>query len=92
MKLAKRFRRIGCSVDKMKNSRIRWILYLALIAMYLLHKDFWFWRNPALSLGLPVGLVYHIAFCVAMAVLMAMLVKYAWPSQLEIEKDDSVDK
>lgn len=92
MKLAKWFRRIRCSVDKMKNSRIRWILYLALIAMYLLHKDFWFWRNPALVIGLPVGLVYHIAFCVAMAVLMAMLVKYAWPSQLEIEKDDSVDK
>lgn len=76
----------------MKNSRIRWTLYLALIALYLLHKDFWFWRNPALVIGLPVGLVYHIAFCVVVAVIMALLVKYAWPSQLEIEEDDSVDK
>ena len=76
----------------MKNSRVRWILYLALIAMYLLHKDVWFWGNPASVIGLPVGLVYHIAFCVAMAVLMALLVKYAWPSQLEIEEDDSVDR
>ncbi len=76
----------------MKNSPIRWILYLALIALYLLHKDFWFWRNPALMFGLPVGLVYHIAFCVVVAVIMALLVKYAWPSQLEIEEDDSVDR
>ena len=41
--------------------------------------------------GLPVGLVYHVAFCVVVAVIMALLVKYAWPSQLEIEEDDSVD-
>lgn len=92
MQLEKRCRRIRCLDDKMKNSPIRWILYLALIAMYLLHKDFWFWRNPGLVIGLPVGLVYHIAFCVAMAILMALLVKYAWPSQLEIEGDDSEDK
>ena len=92
MQLEKRCRRIRCLDDKMKNSPIRWILYLALIALYLLHKDFWFWRNPGLVIGLPVGLVYHIAFCVAMAILMALLVKYAWPSQLEIEGDDSEDK
>ena len=76
----------------MKISLIRKTLYLALLALYLLHKDLWNWQSPALLCGLPVGLVYHIAFCVAMAVLMALLVKYAWPSQLEIEEDDSVDR
>ena len=76
----------------MKISLIRCILYLALVALYLLHKDFWFWRNPMLLLGLPVGLVYHVAFCIVATVLMALLVKYAWPSHLEIEKDDSVNQ
>ena len=76
----------------MKISPIRKTLYLALIALYLMHKDFWNWPNSALVFGLPVGLVYHVAFCVAVAVLMALLVKYAWPSQLGIEEDDSVDK
>ena len=71
----------------MKNSRIRWILYLALIALCLLHKDFWFWQNPDLVFGLPIGLVYHISFCVVVTVWMALLVKYAWPSHLEIEED-----
>ncbi len=75
----------------MKISLTRLLLYLALVSLYLLHKDFWFWRNPMLLLGLPVGLVYHVAFCVVVAVIMALLVKYAWPSQLEIEEDDSVD-
>ena len=77
----------------MKILLIRWTLYLALIVLYLLHKDFWFWRNPMLILGLPVGLVYHIEFCVVVTVLMALLAKYAWPSHLEIEEEeDTVDK
>ena len=76
----------------MKISFIRWTLYLALIALYLLHKDYWFWQNPTLVIGLPVGLAYHIAFCVVVTVLMALLVKYAWPSHLEIGEDDSEDR
>ncbi len=67
----------------MKNSLIRWVLYLALFALFLIRNDFWFWRNPSLVAGLPVGLVYHIVFCAVVAVLMALLVKYAWQSDLE---------
>ena len=71
----------------MNISLIRCTLYLALAALYLLHKDFWFWQNPTLVFGLPVGLVYHIAFCIVVTVLMTLLVKYAWPSHLVIEED-----
>ena len=67
----------------MKISLVRCTLYLALIALYFLHKDFWFWRNSALVIGLPVGLVYHVGFCLVVVVAMALLVKYAWPSHLE---------
>ena len=59
------------------------VLYLALLAFYLLHNDLWLWRDPSLLLGLPVGLTYHVLFCLATAVLMAMLVRWAWPSQLD---------
>ncbi|MDE0299436.1 MAG: hypothetical protein OXN17_12455 [Candidatus Poribacteria bacterium] len=71
----------------MKISLIRWLLFSALIALFVLHKDFWFWRNPTLVIGLPVGLVYHIMFCAAVTVLMVLLVRYAWPSHLEIDED-----
>ncbi len=58
----------------MKNP-IRWMLYCLLVLLFLLHNDFWFWETPQLVLGLPVGLLYHIAFCLVATVLMAAFVK-----------------
>ena len=61
-----------------------WLLYAALAGLYLLHNDLWLWNDPALVLGLPVGLAYHVAFCVATAVVLTLLVIYAWPDDLEV--------
>ncbi len=60
----------------------RWILYLALALLYLLHNDLWLWHDERLVLGLPVGLTYHVLYCLATAVVMALLVRYAWPQDL----------
>ena len=67
---------------------IRYLLYLALLTLYILHNDLWLWHDPSLVLGLPVGLLYHIAFCAAAAVLMVLLVTYAWPSHLDIDQEE----
>ena len=61
----------------MKNKFARWILYITLVALFLLHNDFWLWDNPKVVLGLPIGLLYHIGFCVAAAVLMALTINHA---------------
>lgn len=53
----------------------KWFLYASLVLLFLLHNDFWFWETPQLVLGVPVGLLYHIAFCLAVTLLMAALVK-----------------
>ena len=66
----------------------RWLLYLLILAMYILHNDLWLWDNPTLFFGLPVGFSYHIVFCLAAAVLLTLLVSYAWPDHLEREADD----
>jgi hypothetical protein len=55
-------------------------LALALAALYLLHNDIWFWREPRLVLGLPAGLLYHALYCVAAAALAALAVRFAWPT------------
>ncbi len=68
----------------LKGSGIRWLLYAALVAMLALHNDVWFWDDPSLVLGLPVGLTYHIGFCIAAAVLMFLLQRFAWPAKLEV--------
>jgi hypothetical protein len=62
------------------------ILYVALVALYLLHNDLWYWNDGRLVFGVPIGLAYHIAFCISASVLLFLLVHYAWPSHLEVEK------
>ena len=71
-----------------------WLLALAVVSLYVLHQDIWFWNTarPLVFGFLPVGLFYHAGYSVAVAVLMLVLVSYAWPTTLEREVDgDSTD-
>jgi hypothetical protein len=63
----------------------RFLLGLTVVAFYLLHQDFWFWNtvDPMFFGFLPVGLFYHLCYTLAVSVLMWLLVKHAWPVQLE---------
>lgn len=64
---------------------IRALLVLAVLALYALHQDLWFWRSarPLVFGFVPVGLFYHACFAVAASALMWLVVAYAWPSHLE---------
>jgi hypothetical protein len=62
------------------------------VAIYLLHQDFWNWRtaHPLLFGFLPIGLAYHAAYSILAAIMMAVLVKFAWPKHLEnVEPKDT---
>ena len=64
----------------------RILLVIAVVALYILHQDFWFWRNPYLVFGfLPIGLFYHGCFSIVASLLMWLLVKQAWPVHLDQE-------
>ncbi len=65
----------------------RWIFYLLLVILYLLHNDIWFWHSPDIVLGLPVGLLYHVLFCIVSSLVFYLLVKSAWPKFLKESKD-----
>ncbi|HSR52384.1 MAG TPA: DUF3311 domain-containing protein [Acidobacteriota bacterium] len=58
-------------------------LYLLLPLLYLLHNDFWWWNDSFLFLGLPIGLSYHLLFCLAVSVVMWLMVRHAWPHDLQ---------
>jgi hypothetical protein len=58
-------------------------LYLALVGLYLLHNDFFLWYDECLINGIPSGLLYHIVYCFAASLLMFLLIKFAWPTQLD---------
>jgi uncharacterized oligopeptide transporter (OPT) family protein len=61
------------------------LLTLLVIAVYVLHQDFWNWKQtePLIFGFLPVGLAYHAGYSVLAAILMAILVRFAWPKHLE---------
>ena len=63
------------------------LLALAVIALYVLHQDFRFWRvaHPLVFGFVPIGLFYQVCFSIAAALLMWLLVKFAWPTHLERE-------
>jgi hypothetical protein len=65
----------------------RILLVVAVVALYVLHQDFWFWRtaNPLIFGFIPIGLFYQACFAVTASLLMWLLVKFAWPSHLERE-------
>jgi hypothetical protein len=67
----------------------RVLLVLAVVALYVLHQDFWFWRtaHPLVFGFVPIGLFYHACFAVAASLLMWLLVTFAWPTELERETE-----
>lgn len=66
------------------------LLVVAVLVLYVLHQDIWFWRSSYLVFGfIPIGLFYQGCFSVAAALLMWLLVTYAWPSHLEEEVEES---
>ena len=66
----------------------RWILYIGLVVLFLLHNDFWLWDNPQRVIGLPIGLLYHIGYCIVAAILMMLIINHALPSQFQDEETD----
>jgi hypothetical protein len=74
------------------NKRTRWILYAAIIVLYVLHNDWWFWDDPAIVLGLPIGLTYHVGYNLAAAALLFLLVRFAWPSHLEVIEGQAAEE
>ena len=65
----------------------RVFLTILVVALYLLHQDFWFWRTAQpLTFGfLPIGIFYHAVYTLAVSAVMWILIQAAWPAHLEEE-------
>ena len=62
----------------------RRLVWAAVVALFVLHHDFWFWDSKTLVLGfLPIGLAYHALFSVLAAGVWAAAVRFAWPEHIE---------
>ncbi len=67
------------------------LLIILVVALYLLHQDFWFWNSatPLVFGFLPIGLAYHLVYTLVVACVMWLLVQLAWPAHLEADHTDS---
>ena len=71
---------------------MKWLLVVLVLVVYALHQDWWLWTNRSLVFGiLPVGLAYHAGYAILASCLMAVLVKFAWPAELEQSVADLPD-
>lgn len=65
---------------------MRKVVYGLVIALAILHHDFWFWHDDTLVLGfIPIGLAYHAVYSLLAGLVWALAVKYAWPTTIDEE-------
>lgn len=61
----------------------RSFLYGMMLALFVLHNDPWLQVDSRRVLGLPIGLIYHLALCVLATVVLALMVRHVWPRHLD---------
>ena len=74
------------------HSKERGAVWILVIALLILHQDFWYWDDTTLVFDfMPIGLFYHAVFSIVAAGVWAMAVKFAWPTHLEKWADEFED-
>lgn len=66
---------------------MRTTVYLLLLLLYVLHTDVWYWDDPSIVLGLPIGVTYHVVWTLAVSAAFWAAVRWAWPDDLEAPPD-----
>jgi len=63
---------------------MKWLLALVVVVVLVIHHDWWLWTDKTLVFGfLPIGLAYHAAYALLASFTMWLLVKFAWPREIE---------
>ena len=63
--------------------------FAALFVLFLAIYDVWFWQDPHLLFGLPIGLTYHIIIALAAVGVLTLVVRYAPAFAGSDEESDS---
>lgn len=71
---------------------VKYVIWLLIILLVLLHQDVWFWSDGRLVLGfLPVGLAYHMGLTVAASVTWWLATLMIWPADSQMTPDDDAE-
>ncbi len=62
---------------------MKWFVWLMVLALLVLHQDYWNWDNPKLVFGfLPYSIAYHCVISLATAIVWSIAVRVCWPRRL----------
>lgn len=65
------------------------VVWFLIVALLVLHQDFWWWDSGYLVLGfMPIGLFYHAGISLAAGVTWWLATKYCWPADLAVGESE----
>ncbi len=63
---------------------MRYVVWLLLALLIVLHQDYWQWDNSDLLWGfMPYALLYHAAISIAAALVWLLATNFCWPGDIE---------
>ncbi len=68
------------------------VVYGLLALLYVLHTDVWYWDDPRMLLGVPIGFTYHVLWTIVVTGAFWLAVRYAWPEELETAAEQATDR
>ena len=74
----------------MRSFDLRYVVIFMIIALMILHQDFWWWYDiePLVFGFIPIGLAYHGGISLVSTVAWAMAIKFCWPDHVdEVEEE-----
>ena len=73
---------------------MKYVVWLLLIVLLILHQDYWNWDKQELVFGfMPHSLAYHCGISVVASVVWAIVVFFGWPTeQLQMENQKGADE
>ena len=65
------------------------LVIVLLIALAVVHQDFWWWDDATLVFGfIPIGLAWHAGISLAAGFIGLLAVTFCWPKRLEVADGD----
>jgi len=69
---------------------MKYVVWGLVVLLIVLHQDNWLWDNDTLVFGfLPITLAFHMGISLAAGITWFLAVKFAWPSELHIDEEQS---
>ncbi len=69
----------------------KWIWFLPIVVLAVLHQDNWWWESTDLVMGfVPIGLAWHAMISLGAGLGWWLVILFAWPTFVdEVEEADS---